>query len=512
MHYKPLSSLYSSVRHFVEDNDYAVELSLTKLKQQMEESGRVGKVELKQFNQYIHEYGDATFPSTHTLIESIAKNAFKWHRRFSISEIQCYRRCKLQHALKYDERLKPMAQESRYLRVGSWVHSLIEQLYSIGYEASTLDLQILVDGVKQEAYELRSKCETQEEKDQIMVDVAIAEGAINAYYRALFQTEVGQGFSMSKDNVEKAFTVPILSDKSGKLRKSTRYAFRGKIDGLFDGVDGKKYIHEIKTKSGYGDSEREHLKIDDQVTAYVWAMQQLGIDVGGIIYTVIKKPGIVRRKTFEYDVRNNEHRIHEFGFRTKPDYERFIKDQTTKYSEEHYEIRLVEAELKKNNTYTVLEDGEEIATDIRLKSEAQAIVNEKLKPFIEGFLVTSVEGIEDVELYCERIIQDYNERTEFYVFRDIVFRTPEMIKGFSERISAEVKEIAKNNSSTAYPQPAESYLNHCSMCDYRELCLFWYDQNMVNEIRKSKYLTTEQVFEAAEDAVKAEEYSDEIAF
>lgn len=510
MHYKQMSELYSAIRRFVEDSGYDVSLSLSGLQNQMAESGRVGKVEMKRFQKYLEEFGDKVFSTTHEMVDSVAKNAFKWHRRFSISEIQCHRRCKLQHALKYVERLQPMEEESRYLRIGSWVHKLIEQLYSVGYEASPLDVMMLVDGVKQEAYEIIERCETQDQKELVRIDCAIAEGAINAYYNTVFQEEQGRGFSMSKENVEKSFTVPIVSDKTG--RKSTRYAFKGRIDGIFDCSDGKKYIHEIKTKAGYGESDKEHLTLDDQVTAYVWAMRQLGVDVGGVVYTVIKKPSSVRRKTFEYSVVNNDHKISEWGFKTKPEYEKFIKEKTAKFTDEHYEIRLIEAELKKNNTFSVFEDGEEIAKDIRLKSEAQALVAEKVKPFIEGFEVTAVEGIETVEDYCSRIIQDYADRPEFYVFRDLVFREQKALDLFAKRIGMEVKEVAANNTKTAYPQPAEPYQNYCSMCDYRDLCIFWHDPNMVEEIKKTKYMTQEQMFVAEELEAKKEKTEDEIDF
>ena len=209
---------------------------------------------------------------------------------------------------------------------------------------------------------------------------------------------------------------------------------------------------------------------------------------------------------------NNDHKISEWGFKKKPEYEKFIKEKTAKFTDEHYEIRLIEAELKKNNTFSVFEDGEEIAKDIRLKSEAQALVAEKVKPFIDGFEVSSVEGIEAVDDYCARIVQDYKDRPEFYVFRDLVFREQKALDLFAKRIGMEVKEVAANNVDTAYPQPAEAYQNYCSMCDYRDLCIYWHDQNMVEEIKKSKYMTQEQMFVAKELEAKKEKNEDEIDF
>jgi CRISPR/Cas system-associated exonuclease Cas4 (RecB family) len=482
MRYKDIMSLSKFLRQYAQEHKYLIPTRLSGLLQ-LWISDKVPSKNIRLMSKFISEYGDNDYEDVPNLLLSVDEIATKWYRKISISEIQAYRRCKLQHAYKYDMKIEPIDKDNRALRIGSWVHQIIEGLYGIGYDASLEDLNSLIYEVQLEAYDMIEKLgDDQEAIDNVKVDISIVEGAVTAYYNVLFLTEQEEGFSLSSINVEKTFEVPI--------GKSNKYIFHGRIDGLFDCRDGQKYIHEIKTKSGYGAIDKEQLEMDDQLTAYIWAMRKLGIDVAGVVYSVIKKPGLMRKKQVVYMIDHNDYNIHKIAY-NKPDSNKIVQDIISSYVSS--KIVDIETPLKKDKYLEVYVNDVMIGV-VKTKTEAIKLINdsEPVRDFVDGIIVTTAEGLEDIETYSERIKQDYLQRPEFYVSRQIVFRDPQTIFQFERRIRQEAKEMAKNNMITAYPQPAESYINYCNLCDYRELCKVMYDPNTYNELLRTKYISSKE--------------------
>lgn len=501
MHYRKAQTAHNVINRYLKENKYQnVPDNLVALINQIIEEKYCSlkekkcleklKVELKEQVEYENLY---------QMLESVREKAFRWHRKFSISEIQSHRRCKLQHALSYVRRLRPAVKDKRYLRVGSWVHWVIEQLYMVdvkeGDFANEIDIQFILARLQEMANDERLKFETEEDYEAIEIDRSIAEGALYAYYHTQYMTEnAEQNIYMAKDNVELAFTAPILSPLGNK---SARYELTGRFDGVYIGGDEKQYLHEIKTSGAYGESDREHLHLDDQVTAYLWALKSLGYDVAGVIYTVIKKPGIRPRMIKSYDVENNDFDLREFGFENKSAANAWIKEETRK-QDERYEIM-----LSSNNDYAVYKDGKMCVDELKNKTSANAWIKDDMASFRDGFTVIEQSRIETAKEYGRRIIDGYKENPEQFVIRDRVTRKPEEIELFGKRIAVEVKEIASNTMKTAYPQPAERYMNYCNMCDYRELCLAWTNQSLVEELIQRDFTNPEQRFmQGVDDALQ----------
>lgn len=81
-----------------------------------------------------------------------------------------------------------------------------------------------------------------------------------------------------------------------------------RVIGFFDGIverDGQLYIMEHKTTNqdiSKPDAPYwQRLAMDRQITLYLWAAKQLGLDVSGVMYDVIRKPNIDYKLTPNLD-------------------------------------------------------------------------------------------------------------------------------------------------------------------------------------------------------------------
>lgn len=87
--------------------------------------------------------------------------------------------------------------------------------------------------------------------------------------------------------------VPIRNPWTGrKSRKFTQY-------GILDMValEDRIWLYEHKTASSIGGGYIEKLWSDSQITGYVAALQDSGIDVAGVVYDVALKPKLRPKKT-----------------------------------------------------------------------------------------------------------------------------------------------------------------------------------------------------------------------
>lgn len=67
--------------------------------------------------------------------------------------------------------------------------------------------------------------------------------------------------------------------------------YGGRLDGLFKDKYDRYWIADWKSTSRMLDEDKEasFLQLDDQITSYVWALWELGIDVAGFVYVEFKK-------------------------------------------------------------------------------------------------------------------------------------------------------------------------------------------------------------------------------
>lgn len=93
--------------------------------------------------------------------------------------------------------------------------------------------------------------------------------------------------------IEQEFAIPLLNPETGA--KSRTWELAGKIDVIARGPDGRVWVIEHKTSSediGAGGAYRARLTLDGQVSQYIEGAHALGYDVAGVIYDVLRKPGI----------------------------------------------------------------------------------------------------------------------------------------------------------------------------------------------------------------------------
>lgn len=92
---------------------------------------------------------------------------------------------------------------------------------------------------------------------------------------------------------EQEFRLPLRNPVSGKA--TWLFDLAGKIDGIVRLEDGRLAVMEHKLLSDSLDSDADlwrRLRIDQQITLYVWAARQLGYEVDCVLYNVTRKPTI----------------------------------------------------------------------------------------------------------------------------------------------------------------------------------------------------------------------------
>ena len=272
-------------------------------------------------------------------------------RALTYSEIRTWKQCRHKHDLQYTQKLTAVADGPSYFRTGHFVHRFIELLYS-HLQKEKLTLEELYIQMEAE-WEIETK-DSLEPKDELDVDLAIIRGMIGAYHKHLFLTEEFEGY------------LPEL-EVSAMIGEAKAWA---KMDGVVK-MDGKYFIHEIKTASGFSENDRKVCNIDDQMNHYLMIAKAKypQRNFVGAIRTIIKKPGIKQTKK------------------------------------------------------------------------------------------------ETVAEYCQRVVQDYEERPEFYIVRLTLLKSEEAIAEYRQSFEAIYKELVVN-TGVQFKSPSQS----CGMCDFIDLC------------------------------------------
>jgi hypothetical protein len=202
------------------------------------------------------------------------------------SEMKTYRRCPREHHLTYRMGYRP-AREADALRFGSLFHSMLEAWWAARSDALSapaalgLSLMTLHGG------------------DALPFEAATAE-ALMFGYDARWSDFVCEVVA-----VEQQFTTPMVNPATGA--RSQTWQLAGKLDAVCK-VGGLTYLVEHKTTSeecGPGSDYVRRLRLDAQLSVYYAGANALGHDIAGVIYDVVRKPGLrpyqvgQRRKTAE---------------------------------------------------------------------------------------------------------------------------------------------------------------------------------------------------------------------
>jgi hypothetical protein len=96
---------------------------------------------------------------------------------------------------------------------------------------------------------------------------------------------------------EMEIDVCIRNPETG--RRSQRFSQFGFLDTLW--WDGRTWLYEHKTAASIGGGYLEKLFSDSQITGYVAALRDMGIDIEGVVYDVALKPKLRQKKGEELD-------------------------------------------------------------------------------------------------------------------------------------------------------------------------------------------------------------------
>ena len=98
---------------------------------------------------------------------------------------------------------------------------------------------------------------------------------------------------------EMEIDVTIRNPETG--RRSQRFTQFGFLDMLAMHDDGKLWLWEHKTAASIGGGYLEKLFSDSQITGYVAALRDMGVDIEGVVYDVALKPKLRLKKNETQD-------------------------------------------------------------------------------------------------------------------------------------------------------------------------------------------------------------------
>lgn len=227
------------------------------------------------------------------------------------SRIKARKNCPMHEHIRHDLRLVPKIQKES-LGMGSAVH--------LGLETDDIEKAV--------AYFDDEKPSTQEDANALEIKRATVRAMLAGYFEKFGHWPEGT-------RKEQQFDIPIVNPATGA--KSKTFRLRGKIDAITY-IDGMPWIVEYKTASQINNGYFERLELDDQITTYMYAHKKIyGKDAAGVIYRVLKKPGIkqtkkesleqfCRRLEQDYIGRPEFYFFEQRYYRSPEDLERFEKE------------------------------------------------------------------------------------------------------------------------------------------------------------------------------------------
>ncbi len=99
--------------------------------------------------------------------------------------------------------------------------------------------------------------------------------------------------------IEVPFTLPILDPETGE--RTGRW-YGGLIDAIIE-LDGHLWLCDHKTASNADKSYWDELKTNPQLSMYLLAAKQIGLNVRGFLWDVIRKPGISPKALSKADIK-----------------------------------------------------------------------------------------------------------------------------------------------------------------------------------------------------------------
>lgn len=179
--------------------------------------------------------------------------------------------------------------ESTPMAFGSAFHHVLAEVHT--QVAKTPKLSIARYKKKQEREGLRLTSKEAEDRELLLAQVEIVADAYLIYWAKHDEQKKWVAREVAFNHLQ------FLDTRdNGAI---TSIPLRGRWDGLYEGPRGKLWLHETKTKTTVDeDGIRLSLPFDLQTMLYSYVAQKVyGRSVGGVLYDVIRRPGLKQGKT-----------------------------------------------------------------------------------------------------------------------------------------------------------------------------------------------------------------------
>lgn len=205
------------------------------------------------------------------------------------SQINTFKSCRKRYQFRYVERLTPKIKSTK-LQLGSAVHHALAEFYkdkapllesyNLWWEQEIAKIADLIDETAKEEIETKR-----------LLGQKMLEG-----YKKEYGTKDFEEYEIV--DTEKVFNVPIVNPESNY--RSRYFEFAGKFDGLWrEKKNGNLWVVETKTIKAW-DEDINTLMLDEQVTAYLWALSVMNLEIKGVLYNVLRKVDPEKAKTPVY--------------------------------------------------------------------------------------------------------------------------------------------------------------------------------------------------------------------
>lgn len=225
----------------------------------------------------------------------------------SNSRLACFRRCPRKYEYRYVDQLTAN-DKAPALMLGSLVHESLAEFYSLENNDKDVNVRASMamamydNKVAEAATEVLSAGGDSERFDK---DSFMGRQMLKYYFEEVAPND---DFTPVASELKVEVRVP---NPNGKFSWCT---FIGYVDAIVE-RDGRLYILEHKTAKTL---DTKHLITDTQVTQYIWALRQMGYDVCGVYYNILRKcdPYSARTKApyhYREAVYRNEREVEECG-------------------------------------------------------------------------------------------------------------------------------------------------------------------------------------------------------
>jgi RecB family exonuclease len=218
-------------------------------------------------------------------VDSVALLTIKGQNVLTHSRTQAFGKCRRLHHLRYNLGIRPKT-DAKPLRIGSVIHEALD-LHAKGKWAD----EAIMDAVS--VYdEVPTWADTDELVHEWLCEAALCRAMLSAYFAHYANIELPPELRVAEIvNSEIDFELAITNPDTG----SPIHVFknRGKIDKIVRLADGRVAIMEHKTTSDSIEPGADYwlrLCVDQQISRYMCAAQDLGYDPQTILYDVISKP------------------------------------------------------------------------------------------------------------------------------------------------------------------------------------------------------------------------------